>query len=176
VVTFACDTGNKYLSKLFNDFWLEDEGFKTRDPLGDLRDLIGRRHDEHATVCVGPQDLLVTAHNRLRNAGFSQLPVMDGDRLVGVLTEADIIAYVYGQPERMNAPIADAMQTEIHRVEQSMPVDQLVARLRTVPYTAVMDGGRFLGLITRSDVLNHLRKQLRDGVATHHETQEHAAP
>ncbi len=165
VVSFACDTGNKYLSKLFNDFWMEDEGFISRDPLGDLRDLIGRRHDEHATVCVGPQDLLITAHNRLRNAGFSQLPVMDAERLVGVLTEADIIAYVYGQPERMHAPVADAMQTEIHRVDKSLPIDQLVDRLRAVPYTAVTDDGRFLGLITRSDVLNHLRKQLRDGAA-----------
>ena len=75
VVTFACDTGNKYLSKLFNDFWLEDQGFIKRKEHGDLRDLIGRPHDERATITVGPTDILVTAHNRLRNAGFSQLPV-----------------------------------------------------------------------------------------------------
>ena len=74
VVTFACDTGNKYLSKLYNDFWLEDQGFVTREQHEDLRDLIGRPHGEHATVTVGPTDVLTTAHNRLRNAGFSQLP------------------------------------------------------------------------------------------------------
>ena len=165
VVTFACDTGNKYLSKLFNDFWMEDEGFIVRDPTGDLRDLIGRRHADQATVCVGPNDILTTAHNRLRNAGFSQLPVMDGDRLMGVLTEEDIIQYVYGEPGRMTAPVAEAMQTAVHRVDKTLPIDQLVSRLKAVPYTAVMDGHRFLGLITRSDVLNHLRKQLRDGTS-----------
>ena len=42
VVTFACDTGNKYLSKLFNDFWMEDQGFFQRERHGNLRDLIGR--------------------------------------------------------------------------------------------------------------------------------------
>ena len=85
VVTFACDTGNKYLSKLYNEFWMEDQGFIQREQFGDLRDLIGRLHGERATITVGPTDVLTTAHNRLRNAGFSQLPVMDNDRLVGVI-------------------------------------------------------------------------------------------
>ena len=56
VVSFACDTGNKYLSKLYNDFWLEDEGFIKREKYGDLRDFIGRPHDERATITVGPPD------------------------------------------------------------------------------------------------------------------------
>jgi len=43
VVTFACDTGSRYLSKLYNDFWMEDQGFIQREHFGDLRDLIGRR-------------------------------------------------------------------------------------------------------------------------------------
>ena len=53
VVTFACDTGNKYLSKLYNDFWMEDQGFIEREQHGDLRDLIGRPHGERATITVG---------------------------------------------------------------------------------------------------------------------------
>ncbi len=105
VVTFACDTGNKYLSKLFNDFWMEDQGFISREQHGDLRDLIGRPHGEHATITVGPTDVLTTAHNRLRNAGFSQLPVMDEGDLVGVVTEDDIMQFVFGKPDLMNAPV-----------------------------------------------------------------------
>lgn len=161
VVTFACDTGNKYLSKLFNDFWMEDEGFIVRESTGDLRDLIGRPHAEHATVFVGPDDILTTAHNRLRNAGFSQLPVMDDDRLVGVLTEEDIIHFVYGDPGRMTSPVRNAMQTSIPSVDKGVPVNQLVSRLDEEPFTAVMDGNQFLGLITRADVLNFLRKQIK---------------
>jgi cystathionine beta-synthase len=160
VVTLACDTGNKYLSKLFNDFWLEDQGFIKREPHGDLRDLIGRPHDERATITVGPTDVLTTAHNRLRNAGFSQLPVMEEGELVGVVTEDAIIQYTFGKPELMTATVGEAMQTAFIRLEQDTSVNNLVAMLSVQPYVAVMDGNSFLGLITRSDVLNHLRKQM----------------
>jgi len=160
VVTFACDTGNKYLSKLFNDFWLEDQGFIRREQHDDLRDLIGRPHDEHATITVGPTDVLTTAHNRLRNAGFSQLPVMDETRLVGVVTEEAIIRYVFGKPALMNSPVSDAMQTAFIKLDKDESVNNLVAMLHVQPYAAIMDGERFLGLITRSDVLNYLRRQI----------------
>jgi len=160
IVSFACDTGNKYLSKLYNDFWLEDQGFIEREAHGDLRDLVGRPHGERATITVGPGDVLTTAHNRLRNAGFSQLPVMERGKLVGVVTEDTIIRFVFGKPELMNADVKDAMQTEFIRLEKDTSLNNLVAMLQVQPYAAVMDGEEFLGLITRSDVLNHLRKQV----------------
>ena len=160
IVSLACDTGNKYLSKLYNDFWLEDQGFITREAHGDLRDLVGRPHGERATITVGPDDVLTTAHNRLRNAGFSQLPVMHEGKLVGVVTEDTIIRFVFGKPELMNAAVKDAMQTEFIRLEKDASLNNLVAMLQVQPYASVMDGDDFLGLITRSDVLNHLRKQV----------------
>ncbi|MDH3441864.1 MAG: pyridoxal-phosphate dependent enzyme [Gammaproteobacteria bacterium] len=160
VVTFACDTGNKYLSKLFNDFWLEDQGFIQRESHGDLRDLIGRPHGERATITVGTTDILTTAHNRLRNAGFSQLPVMDDGKLVGVVTEDTIIQFAFGKPELMNATVGEAMETAFIQLDKSTSVNNLVAMLSVKPYAAVMDDEVFLGLITRSDVLNYLRKQM----------------
>ncbi|MBT8107077.1 MAG: pyridoxal-phosphate dependent enzyme [Gammaproteobacteria bacterium] len=158
VVTFACDTGNKYLSKLYNDFWLEDQGFISRQQHGDLRDLIGRPHGEHATITVGPTDILTTAHNRLRNAGFSQLPVMEKGKLIGVVTEEALIHFVYGHPELMTAPVRDAMESAFIKLDRSESLNNLVAMLRVQPYAAIMDGDEFLGLITRSDVLNYLRR------------------
>ena len=160
VVSFACDTGNKYLSKLYNDFWMEDQGFIAREQYGDLRDLIGRPHGERATITVGPTDIVTTAHNRLRNAGFSQLPVMDEGRLVGVITEDTIIQFVFGRPDLMTAPVADAMETAFIQLDKETSVNNLVAMLHVQPYAAIMDDAEFLGLITRSDVLNYLRRQM----------------
>jgi cystathionine beta-synthase len=160
VVTFACDTGNKYLSKLFNDFWMEDQGFIERERHGDLRDLVGRPHNERATVTVGPGDVLTTAHNRLRNAGFSQLPVMESERLVGFIDEDDILRHAFGDPERFNDPVRAAMHTNFLTVEPDFALRNLVALLDVQPYAAVMDDGRFQGLITRADVLNYLRRQM----------------
>jgi len=161
VVTFAADTGNKYLSKLYNDFWMEDQGFIEREQYGDLRDLVGRPHGERATITVGPTDVLTTAHNRLRNAGFSQLPVMDDGKLVGIVTEETIIGHVFGQPELMNSPVADAMETAFIKLDTDTSVNNLVAMLSGQPFAAILDGDEFLGLITRSDVLNYLRRQIR---------------
>jgi cystathionine beta-synthase len=160
VVTFACDTGARYLSKLFNDFWMEDQGFIQRERHGDLRDLIGRPHGERATITVGLNDVLTTAHNRLRNAGFSQLPVMDGDELIGIVTEDDILRFAFGRPERFNEPVRSAMTTTFLRVEKDVSINNLVALLEVRSSAAVMDADRFLGLITRSDVLNYLRRQV----------------
>ncbi|MEY4578285.1 MAG: hypothetical protein RL701_2988 [Pseudomonadota bacterium] len=161
VVTFACDTGNRYLSKLFNDFWMQDQGFITRPAFGDLRDLIGRPHGEHATITVGPDDVIATAHNRLRNAGFSQLPVMEQHRLIGIVSEDDIIRYAFGHPERFHAPVRNAMTTTFLRVDKNTSANNLVAMLEVRSSAAVMDGDVFLGLITRSDVLNYLRRQVK---------------
>jgi len=160
VVTFACDTGNKYLSKLFNDFWMEDQGFIQRERHGDLRDLVGRPHGERATVVVGPGDVLATAHNRLRNAGYSQLPVMEGDRLVGFIDEDVILRHAFGKPERFNDPVSAAMFRDFPVVAPTLPIHDLVAMLETTPYVAVIQGGAFHGLITRADVLNYLRRQM----------------
>src|ERR1700675_4665941 len=59
VVTIACDSGNKYLSKMFNDYWMLDQGLLARERQGDLRDLIARRHADRATVTVAPTDSLL---------------------------------------------------------------------------------------------------------------------
>jgi cystathionine beta-synthase len=160
VVTFACDTGNKYLSKLFNDFWMEDQGFIRRESHGDLRDLVGRPHGERATITVGPADVLATAHNRLRNAGFSQLPVMEGDRLVGFIDEDAILRHAFGDPGRFNDPVAEAMYRDFPIVEPELPIADLVGMMEATPYVAVIHDGSFHGLITRADVLNYLRRQM----------------
>jgi len=169
VVVFACDTGNKYLSKLYNDFWMEDQGFIQRDHHGDLRDLIGRPHGRRATITVGPDDILTTAHNRLRNAGFSQLPVMEGERLVGVVTEDDILRYAFGKPDLLDHPVRAAMRAAFLQVDRQTSVNNLVALLHGDSYAAVTDddGDTFLGLITRSDVLNFLRRLHQDARHEH---------
>jgi len=56
VVSLVCDSGNKYLSKVYNDYWMIDQGFIQREQYGDLRDLIARRHKEHAVTTVNADE------------------------------------------------------------------------------------------------------------------------
>ena len=88
VVTFVCDSGNKYLSKVYNDYWMIDNGFVEREQFGDLRDLILRRHQEHATVTVNSTETVAAAHRRMKLYDVSQLPVMqDGQASSGWWTK-----------------------------------------------------------------------------------------
>src|SRR5437763_10294938 len=79
VVTFICDTGNKYLSKMFNDFWMAEQGFVERPTQGDLSDLISHRAEQGEVISVGPNDTLLTAFKRMRSGDVSQLPVLNGE-------------------------------------------------------------------------------------------------
>ena len=90
VVVLVPDTGNKYLSKMYNDYWMLDNGFIDRPQHGDLRDLILRPYSQRDTVVVSPADLLTTAYQRMKLYDVSQLPVMEGDRLVGIVDESDV--------------------------------------------------------------------------------------
>ena len=97
VVTLVCDSGNKYLSKVFNDYWVIEQGLADRELHGDLRDLMARRFDKGGTVTVGPDDTLLVAYNRMRASDVSQLPVVKDDHIVGILDESDILAFVEGE-------------------------------------------------------------------------------
>jgi cystathionine beta-synthase len=88
VLVFVCDTGNKYLSKMYNDYWMLDNGFIERPQYGDLRDLILRPYSQRDTVVVSPTDLLTTAYQRMKLYDVSQLPVMEGDRWSASSTRA----------------------------------------------------------------------------------------
>src|SRR5437762_7898922 len=77
VVSFVADTGNKYLSKMYNDFWMAEQGFIHRPPQGDLNDLISHRYEAVEVISFGPTDTLVTAFKRMRDADVSQSPVVD---------------------------------------------------------------------------------------------------
>ena len=77
VVTLVCDSGNKYLSKMFNDYWMRDQGFLPSTTYGDLRDLISRRAETGAVVSVAPGDTLLIAYSRMRLYDVSQLPVLE---------------------------------------------------------------------------------------------------
>ncbi|NKD45807.1 pyridoxal-phosphate dependent enzyme [Haematospirillum jordaniae] len=161
VVTFVCDSGNKYLSKMFNDQWMDEHGFLDRLKHGDLRDLISRSHQRGETITVGPDDTLKTACNRMKQADVSQLPVLSGDRLVGVLDESDILLAALDDPDTLADTVSSAMTKNPETVLPSATLRDLV-RLFNHNRAALIVGsdGTFHGLITRIDLITHLRNRL----------------
>jgi len=159
VMTFACDTGNRYLSKMFNDFWMRDQGFIETDSKGDLRDLIARPYASRDTVTVGPQEPLANAYKRMKLYDVSQLPVVVDDQIVGILDESDLLMAVAESSSRFDDPVNTAMVSELTEIDVKAPVSELMPIFVRDFVAIVKDGPKFLGLITRVDLLNYLRRK-----------------
>jgi cystathionine beta-synthase len=159
VVAFVCDTGNKYLSKMYNDYWMRDNGYITRESTGDLRDLINRPYSDRDTIVVRPNESLTVAYQRMKLYDVSQLPVMDGDRIVGIVDESDVLMKVYNNPCEFQCAVSEAMITSLDMVDMRTEIESLMPLFEKGHVAIVMDGEHFIGLVTRMDVLNYLRRR-----------------
>jgi cystathionine beta-synthase len=160
VVTFVCDSGNKYLSKVYNDYWMLDQGFIEREHFGDLRDLIARRHWERAAVTVDAAEPVLAAYRRMKLYDVSQLPVMRNGRIIGIVDEEDILIEVFENPKHFNEPVTAAMESHLVTVPVDAPLSQLMEIFNRGMVAIVMQDGEFQGLVTRIDLLNWLRRRL----------------
>lgn len=160
VVSFVCDTGTRYLSKVYNDNWMVDQGLLKREVFGDLRDIIGRRYSDGGVISVNPDETLMIAFNRMRNADISQLPVIDGRKIVGMIDESDILMKVEADTAAFRTPVAQTMTAAIETLKPTDSVESLKTILSRGLVAIIADDTRFHGLITRFDLLNHLRRKL----------------
>jgi cystathionine beta-synthase len=161
VVSFVCDSGNKYLSKMFNDYWMRDQGFLEMPKRGDLRDLITRRYEEGAVITVAPEDTLLTAFQRMRMADISQVPVIENGHPVGILDESDVLMSVHADPACFRAPVRTAMTSRLETLSADASLQNVFDILERGKVALIMDADSFAGLITRTDLINHLRRKLQ---------------
>jgi cystathionine beta-synthase len=160
VVSFVCDSGNKYLSKMYNDFWLREQGFLRGAPQGDLRDVIGRSFEQHSVVTLAPQDKLLIAYSRMKLYDVSQLPVLDDERIVGIVDESDLLYAVHDDQSAFQRPVQSIMSSKLETVQVKDSIESLLPLFDRGLVVIVCDGTRFLGLITRIDMLNYLRRKV----------------
>jgi cystathionine beta-synthase len=158
VVTFVADTGNKYLSKMYNDFWMTEQGFIHRPPHGDLSDLISHRYEAGEVISVGPDDSLLTAFKRMRQADVSQVPVVDANgRAIGILDESDLLVKVHRDPAHFNDLVKNAMTDRLETLSPKAKINDLLGVFDRGRVAIVMENDKFLGLVTRTDLLSYLR-------------------
>ena len=158
VVSFVPDTGNKYLSKMYNDFWMTEQGFIHRSLHGDLSDLISHRYEVGEVITVGPSDTLLTAFKRMRDADVSQLPVVEQNgRAIGIIDESDLLVKVHRDPTHFNDSVKNAMTDRLETLPPTARINDLLEVFDRGRVAIVMDGDKFLGLITRTDLLSYLR-------------------
>src|SRR5205085_236049 len=133
-------------SKMYNDYWLTDQGFVQRAPHGDLRDYIGRPMEERATVSVGPEDTLLTAYGRFKLNDVSQLPVLEGERIVGLIDEFDVLRAVASGTSHFRDLVRKHMTTDLETVAPGSKLDDVLAILDRDHVAIVAEGQKFHGV------------------------------
>jgi cystathionine beta-synthase len=156
VVTILCDTGERYLSKLYDDTWLRENQMleAERTTAGELLE----RHPEDLPplVSVGPGANLRQALNLLSTWGVSHVPVVDGNDCVGSVSE-HLMARALEDDRLLDRPVSELMAAPFPVVDADVPLDRLVKLLsKETPAALIRDGGTLVGIVNRYDVLREV--------------------
>ena len=157
VVTILCDTGERYLSKVFNDEWMQENQLLEK-PQATVEQLLERKTDEApALVSVAPAAMVRQALNLMTTWGVSQIPVVDAGEPVGSLVEGSLMTRALGQPALLDRPVREVMEPPFPVVDAHYSTDRLAAMLtRETPAALVQKDGRLIGIVSRYDMLQQL--------------------
>jgi cystathionine beta-synthase len=157
VVTILCDTGERYLSKLFNDEWMQENQLLDA-PHSTVADLLARRQGSHpALVSLAPSAQVRQALGLMSTWGVSQIPVLEDGRSVGTLTEATVMTRALSSPALLDRPVREVMEASLPVVDAGFPSDRLAPMLnRDLPAALVEKDGVLIGIVSRYDVLREM--------------------
>jgi len=156
VVTILCDTGERYLSKLYDDTWMRENQMLEAERV--TAGALLERHPEELPplVSVPPSGNLRQALNLLSTWGLSHLPVVDGDDCVGSVSEA-LMARVLEDEKLLDRPVAEVMLGPFPVVDSDVPLDRLIRLLsKETPAALIRTDGRLVGIVNRYDVLREV--------------------
>jgi len=157
VVTILADTGERYLSKLYDDAWMRENQMLDSEPVTVERLMSERPARIPPLVSVGPSASVRQALNLMSTYGISQVPVIAGDDCVGSVTEGPVIARALGDAQLLERSVGDVMQPPFPVVDAGLPFERLSTLLSHETQAAlVRKDGRLVGLVTRYDVLRQV--------------------
>ncbi len=157
VVTFLCDTGERYLSKLYNDEWMRENQLLDADRTTLAQVLSGKRGAEQAIVSVAPGTTVRQAPRLMALHDVSQLPVMAGANCVGSVSDWSLSARSLENTKLLDVTVSEMMDAPFPVVEAGQPADSVATLLsKSNPAVLVRDHGALVGIVTRSDMLAYL--------------------
>jgi cystathionine beta-synthase len=164
IVVVIPDSGRGYLSKLYDDDWMADHGFVRAQGATVEAVLEAKGTRLPSLVHVHPEESVRTAISILDEYGVSQLPVVKAEppvalaEMVGSVTDRLLLERTLHRPEAFDQPVSSVMEPPMATIGQGETVDQVAERLQAFPAVVVLDGGRPVGIVTRSDLLTFLER------------------
>ena len=164
VVVVLPDSGSRYLSKVFDDDWMRENGFLegvwSDIHAGDIqsRKPSGQVYTAHADDRMRDVVMLMKAHN------ISQLPVVDDNgRLRGLVSEIDLLNHML-QADHVHQPdetIAEMVDTDVPVVGPNARLETLMSLISNRPAVVIVRDDRVEGILTKIDILDYLSSQIR---------------
>lgn len=160
IVTFMCDTGERYLSKLYNDEWMRENQMLDSDRLRIIDVLNMKGGDIPVLVSATPGMMVRQALNLMNLHDVSQMPVMEGNDCIGSVSDWSLSKRSLDDPKLLDATLNDIMEAPFPIVDGDQAVESVVKLLsRSNPAVLVRAAGRVQGIVTRSDMLHFMMKR-----------------
>ena len=154
LVVIMPDGGYRALGKVYNDVWMQEHGFLDEAETLTAGALARRRSTGKALVSAPADMSLDDAIAAMRERGISQVPVMEGEEVIGSLTELDILRSLMGDPDARGRLVRDLMGPPFPVVEASSPIHGFARQLRgEQPAVLVREEDGTFGILTRSDLI-----------------------
>jgi cystathionine beta-synthase len=155
VVVILPDSIRNYLSKFVSDTWMRQHGFLQADwelgTMGDVLRTIGQRD----VITLDVDAKVLQATELFKEHGISQIPIVDGGRLVGILTELDVMRELVSGKATPTTTVAEAMVRKVSTVQINEPAGALLGIFEQGEVALVVDGQRkLLGIVTKMDLID----------------------
>jgi cystathionine beta-synthase len=158
ILVLMPDGASKYISKIFNDDWMKENGFLEEEKgFGTVRDLLTSK--PHAgVVTVPPTATLRAVIDVLKTHGISQVPVLKDGKLQGLVHEVDVLRYLLAGKGTHDSPIEEIIESDYATVTPSTKVELLKGVLGDAKLAVVMDGETVVGVVTKIDLIDYLTR------------------
>ncbi len=157
VVTIVADTGERYLSKMYDDDWMRENQLLAEVKVTAATLLEERREGLPPLVSVAPSASVRQALNLMSTYGLTEIPVIENGDSVGSLSEHPVMGRALEDARIIEGPVAEVMAPPFPVVDAMLPLERLSQMLsREVPAVLVRQGGKLVGIVTRYDVLHHM--------------------
>ncbi|HEU5465532.1 MAG TPA: pyridoxal-phosphate dependent enzyme [Gemmatimonadales bacterium] len=157
VVTVLSDTGERYLSKVYNDEWLRENQMLDSERVTVASVLSAKDGKSPEVIQVAPQATVRQALNLMSTYNVSQLPVLDGADGVGAVSEQALMAAALNDAAALDWPVREVMDPPFPVVDGDWPLARLTSLLsRETPAALVRRNGKISGIVTRYDLLHQL--------------------
>jgi cystathionine beta-synthase len=158
ILVLLPDSAQKYLSKIFNDDWMRENGFLDEQPgLGTVRELLSGKPGN--IVTASPTEKVRDVISTLKSLGISQLPVLEAGKLRGIVAEVDLLRHLVSGAGTLDSPIAGLIESDYATVTPQTKIELLQQVLNDAKLAIVTEQETVVGIVTKIDLIDFLAKR-----------------